>query len=512
VWPSSVENFGWWSQPVPVPRSTCQEGTYKPNPDNCASYFRCVHGEWAISNCADGLGWDSTENRCTWADDVNCKDKAPEEPAPAPVVNPGSPPAPTTTTAKTTTNSWSWQPTEYQPWRPATPPPNEGPVIDISGDYKVVCYFTNWAWYRRGNGKYTPEDIDPELCTHIVYGFAVLDSNTLLMKAHDSWADYDNQFYARVAFYKKRGLKVTLAIGGWNDSKGPKYSQLVSSAAARARFNEHAVQFLLEHNFDGLDLDWEYPKCWQVDCKKGPDSDKPNFTAWVRELYTAFQPHGLLLSAAVSPSNKVIDAGYEVAELNKYFDWIAVMTYDYHGHWDKATGHVAPMYHHAEGPNPKFNANFTMKYWQELGADPKKLIMGMPTYGQAFSLKDTSNTGLNSPASKGQAGQYTRAAGFLAYYEICHKIRNEGYTVVEDASGTMGPYAYKGNQWVGYDDIAMIRHKSEYIKRNGFGGGMIWALDLDDFRGNCGCGTHPLLRTINQVLRNVPGPPAGCGL
>jgi len=136
----------------------------------------------------------------------------------------------------------------------------------------------------------------------------------------------------------------------------------------------------------------------------------------------------------------------------------------------------------------------------------------MPTYGQAFTLKDTSNTGLNSPASKGEAGQFTRAAGFLAYYEICHKIRNEGYTVVNDPSSSMGPYAYKGNQWVGYDDIAMIRHKSQYIIENGYGGGMIWALDLDDFRGNCGCGTHPLLRTINQVLRGIPGPPEGCGL
>jgi len=303
-----------------------------------------------------------------------------------------------------------------------------------------------------------------------------------------------------------------LAIGGWNDSLGPKYSKLVNNPAARARFTQHVIEFLLKHNFDGLDLDWEYPKCWQVDCKKGPDSDKQAFSAWIRELHTAFQPHGLLLSAAVSPSNKVIDAGYEVPMLSKYLDWIAVMTYDYHGHWDKKTGHVAPMYHHPESTNPMFNANFTMNYWKELGADPKKLIMGMPTYGQAFSLINPSENGLNSPARKGEAGKFTRAAGFLAYYEICDKIRNQGYTVVNDPTGSMGPYAVKGRQWVGYDDIAMIRYKSEWVVQNGYGGGMIWALDLDDFRGNCGCGTHPLLRTINQVMRNIPGPPAGCGL
>ena len=65
---------------------------------------------------------------------------------------------------------------------------------------------------------------------------------------------------------KSSGKKVLLAIGGWNDSEGDKYSKLVSSSASRSKFITHAVDFLKQHNFDGLDLDWEYPKCWQV-CK-----------------------------------------------------------------------------------------------------------------------------------------------------------------------------------------------------------------------------------------------------
>lgn len=64
--------------------------------------------------------------------------------------------------------------------------------VPIVGYFKVVCYFTNWAWYRQGIGKYLPETIDERLCTHIVYGFAVLDYENLIVKAHDSWADYDN--------------------------------------------------------------------------------------------------------------------------------------------------------------------------------------------------------------------------------------------------------------------------------------------------------------------------------
>lgn len=82
-----------------------------------------------------------------------------------------------------------------------------------------------------------------------------------------SWADLDNKFYEQVTDLKSKNLKVLLALGGWNDSAGSKYSRLVNNAAARARFVEHAVRFLKEHNFDGLHLDWEYPKCWQVNIR-----------------------------------------------------------------------------------------------------------------------------------------------------------------------------------------------------------------------------------------------------
>ena len=58
----------------------------------------------------------------------------------------------------------------------------------------------------------------------------------------------------------------------------------------------------------------------------------------------------------------------------------------------------------------------------------------------------------------------------------------------------------QGNQWVSYDDQDMIRHKSEYVRRMGLGGAMVWALDLDDFRNVCGEGHYPLMNTIKEVM------------
>jgi len=54
--------------------------------------------------------------------------------------------------------------------------------------------------------------------------------------------------------------------------------------------------------------------------------------------------------------------------------------------------------------------------------------MGMPLYGQSFTLTQASNHGLNAPATgPGSAGEFTRAAGFLSYYEVCNlrKLINE---------------------------------------------------------------------------------------
>jgi chitinase len=54
--------------------------------------------------------------------------------------------------------------------------------------------------------------------------------------------------------------------------------------------------------------------------------------------------------------NKENVLGYDVPAIGKYLDYVSVMTYDFHGHWDKKTGHVAPMYVHPDDDFYFFNA------------------------------------------------------------------------------------------------------------------------------------------------------------
>jgi len=85
-------------------------------------------------------------------------------------------------------------------------------------------------------------------------------------------------------------------------------------------------------------------------------------------------------------------------------------------------------------------------------------------------------------------GTYTREPGYLAYYEVCEKLR-AGWIEEWDDEGQV-PYAHGANQWVGYDNIRSIQYKVELAKHYNLGGIMWWATDIDDFRGTfCNQGT-----------------------
>ena len=82
-------------------------------------------------------------------------------------------------------------------------------------------------------------------------------------------------------------------------------------------------------------------------------------------------------------------------------------------------------------------------------------------------------------------------------------------TVTFQDENSVAPYVVNGRKWFSFDDEYSIRNKSEYILSMGLGGGMVWSVDTDDFKGFCGK-RFGVLATINEALNGGPQtPPPG---
>ncbi|KAG8230483.1 hypothetical protein J437_LFUL013525, partial [Ladona fulva] len=136
---------------------------------------------------------------------------------------------------------------------------------------KIVCYYGSWATYRQGNGQFNVDNIDPNLCTHLIYSF----------------------------------------VGIGNDGS------VVNNPTLRNNFVSNIISFVRQYNFDGFDLDWEYPAQ-----NGGSPSDKGAFTLLIQQLRPQFDKYGYSLSAAIPAGKNSIQTSYDICTMIKNGGWI----------------------------------------------------------------------------------------------------------------------------------------------------------------------------------------------
>uniref|UniRef100_A0A336MJW6 chitinase n=1 Tax=Culicoides sonorensis TaxID=179676 RepID=A0A336MJW6_CULSO len=218
----------------------------------------------------------------------------------------------------------------------------------------------------------------------------------------------------------------------------------------------------------------------------------------------------LLLTMAVPAGTNHIEKGYNIPKLNKNLDWFNLLSYDFHASDEPQVNHHAPLYSLEEESeynyDTELNIDYSINYYLKAGADPDKIVLGIPTYGRSYTLANPESTDIGAPAEEpGEKGEFTKEKGYLAYYEICQRIKDEDWNVVDVDPNAVGPYAYKDDQWVGYDDDAIARKKAEYVVSRGLGGIMFWSIDNDDFRGDCHGKPFPIIEAAKEALLNALG-------
>ncbi len=185
--------------------------------------------------------------------------------------------------------------------------------------------------------------------THINYAFALPNSNGTLQAIPDT-----GKLASLVNLAHSNGVKVSLAIGGWNDGNDSAFETLAGNSGSRTTFVNAVVNAVTQHNLDGVDIDWEYPD---------PGTSGNNFTALMSQLSTAMHSRGKLLTAAVVSEGTTAN-GVQPAVFG-YVDWLNIMAYD--------------------GGSPHANYNWSIasaNFWKNRGLPASKTVLGVPFYSR----------------------------------------------------------------------------------------------------------------------------------
>jgi len=465
-----------------VPDIFCENSEYHIDPEDCPkSFYHCLadgNGGWIVEHftCPSGAVFDPYREKCVWP-----------ELAP-PNICDGL--------------------TQVSTGAPTNKPPD-------TGDKKVVCYWQQWAFFREGRGKMDVEEINPDLCTHLNYGWAVMDQYHFNVKPKSRWYDLGYQdcpgseYSCRFDGYRRFNnlrkvnpeLKTILSIGGSSEHH-PGWFNMAASPNSRQTFIQSAIDLLKQFEFDGADLDWEHPGHFI-----GTDQNKADFTSLVQEMSEAFKAENLLFSVAVSANLVTAAQLYDVQAISEAVDWMNIK-YDYEGH-ETITNKTyvnAPLYGRSEEtgdqPGAMFNVNDTVNWYIDQGAPSEKILLGLGLFGRGWMMPlSVESDGLycpaRSPITPGPLLNNEGIWGFNEIQEMFHDTRM--WSVVRDGCYKT-PYAVNGPYWIGYDDIESIKLKSQFINYRQLGGALIFSIDTDDFRGDFSDHKYPLTMEVLRVL------------
>ena len=142
--------------------------------------------------------------------------------------------------------------------------------------FSKIQQFTNFLTFQFGH---------PNICTHINYAFAFVTDDGRGLRIFEA---NDFTLYAQIMALKLKNpnLKVILSVGGWTHGTGG-FALAAASESSRTTFAYNALTFIKTHQFDGIDIDWEYPG-FAGGPKPGKSSDKHNYVPFLQKLKDVF--------------------------------------------------------------------------------------------------------------------------------------------------------------------------------------------------------------------------------
>ncbi|QDV74710.1 Chitinase A1 precursor [Botrimarina mediterranea] len=356
---------------------------------------------------------------------------------------------------------------------PATKPASDVPASDVPSPDVFVGYVHGQA-----------RDLNYSLYTHLCHAFVVAGEDG---KLRPNKSVPDAAFAAKA---HRHGVRVLLSLGGWGwDAQ---FAAIVLDREAETHFVQSVLQLVDDADYDGIDLDWEYPDSRE---------EVPGFERLTRRLRAGLdaiaerkgRPMQLTMASAAHPQTLEWLSNEFLLET---MDWVNVMTYDYAGGWAGFAGHNAPFTPSSKTPADKrHSVTTTFEYLLEKrGLPPERLALGLPLYGRAFSVPqpyaDTTDT--DDP---GRSKTYLQSQELIA----------QGWTRTwDDETQTPWLTSPARHAVISYDDAESIRLKTRWARDRGLRGVFFWEVSQDRLPG----GGNPLQEAARSVWGafDVTGP------
>lgn len=354
------------------------------------------------------------------------------------------------------------------------------------GEFPVLGWYPSWGRY---NGEYLPEDVPFEKLDMMYFANVEPEPDGTVVFASDT----DEPNLTEFRNLKQDGgpaedVRMGFAIGGWNSSRN--FSDATLTRENRERFAATAIEMMREYDFDGFEIDWEYPtgggRSWNVERNEDVENVVKLVEECRRQLDEAMDEDGreysLSYSAPAEPSHIT---PLDVETLADLLDWINVMSYDLVDESSATTGHNAPVY-----GSP--SANEAVETWDAEGIARSKMMIGHPFYGRGFDgvAPGSDGDGLDQPFEK-----YEKT---LDYGAIRDRIDDPGWDRNWDETAR-APHLYNVDErnWVSATDPEYIKAMTSYALEEGCRGVFCWELSYDP--------SNELLDAMNGAIDGYGG-------
>jgi chitinase len=330
----------------------------------------------------------------------------------------------------------------------------------------------------------SPNNIDFRLYTHLCHAFITADADGTVRKGRNV---PDKELTAKA---HDAGVKVLVSLGGWGWDK--QFAAIVANPEAEDRYAKAVLEIVDSNDYDGIDLDWEYPDTAPE--VVGFERLSRRFRKEIDAIGAKKnRPMFLTMAASANPGTlKWLDKDFLLATM----DWINVMTYDYTGAWTDFAGHHSPLFASSKAPvGQRRSVEATMKdLLDERGFPPDRLALGIPLYGRGFAVAKPYDSTKGAPKTRIPQGDFRNL----------HTLEHEqGWTRQWDDE-TKNPWLLTpaGPIVIGYDDDESVAIKTEWAMKKGLRGVFFWQIHADRLPD----GRHPLQEASHEKWISISKP------